>query len=167
MDISDLEGLIFDMDELANIPDTVLEEMLLAGGEVIVKEQRASIRKHKLYKSGLLESSIQIGKKVKTKSSAYGLERYVDIYPQGRHHTYRRRIITRTYKRSKSGRTYSFGGNVVPVMTSEIAFIHEFGAPRRNIKASEWMRKANEAATVEAINAAEKVYDNFLRSKKL
>ena len=52
-------------------------------------------------------------------------------------------------------------------MTSEIAFIHEFGAPRRNIKASEWMRKANEAATVEAINAAEKVYDNFLRSKKL
>ncbi len=49
----------------------------------------------------------------------------------------------------------------------EVGFIHEFGALKRHIKASKWMKSANDECADEAVEAAEKVYDNFLKEKNL
>lgn len=167
-EVSDLDGLIIDLDDLANLPEDLIDEMLFAEGEVVAKAHKASIRKHRLYKTGLLESSITISKKVKARRGAYGdTERYINVYPQGQHHMANRKLVTRAYKRSKSGRTYTVGGDRKAVMNNDIAFVHEFGAPKRNIKAKQWMREANESSAVEAVNAAERIYNEFLESKNL
>ena len=168
LEVSDLDGLIIDLDDLANLPEDLIDEMLFAEGEVVAKAHKASIRKHRLYKTGLLESSITIAKKVKVRRGYYGdTERYISVYPQGRHHVANRRVVTKKYSRSRSGRTYTVGGDSKVVTNNDVAFVHEFGAPRRNIKATQWMREANESSAIEAVNAAEKIYDEYLKSKSL
>lgn len=160
-----IEGLELSLKEFEEIPDEVVEEMLAAGAAVVVAAQQREIQSLGLVDSGKLKKSIKAHHKAG--SARNGWKRHVLVYPTGKHGTRKRRVVTREYKRSKHGRTYSFGGDVKDVTNSEVGFIHEFGAPKKGIKAKQWMRKANEKCADAMVAAELEVYDRWLRSKNL
>ena len=110
--------------------------------------------------------SIKLHKKLHA-ASAGGPSRYVLIYPTGKHGQYNRRLRTKAYKNSKHGRTYTVGGDQKATSSSEVGFIHEYGAPRRNIPAKRWMQNANEKSAAATTAAQAAVYNKFLESKNL
>ena len=140
-----LDELIFALDEVAAMPVEVIDKMLVEKAKVI---QAAQKKKAKEFfgqedpSTRQLEHSITIGK---AKGSGKA-ERWLTVYPRG--------VRTDGEARRK-------------VTNSEVAFVHEVGAPRRKIKAKQWMRAANEGAAPAATEAAFKVYDAWLKSKKL
>lgn len=133
-----IDELCLSMEELADLPDEVLDEMLMAEAEVAVEAQKRVGRRMGVEDTGMTLNSIRVAKKTK-KSAAGG--RYVEVYPAGR---------------NKKGNR-----------NTEVAFINEFGASERNIASRPFMRKANEECADEAVDAAARVYDAFLRSKNL
>ncbi len=146
------------LDELANIPEDVIYDMLEAEAEIVVEAQ-----KKELDTLGLVSAAATMRDSIKAdkKRRNQGQVRYINVYPHGVHHLYRARVTTKKYKRSKSGRTYTYGGGVKKSNNAEVAFIHEFGAPSRNIPAKQWMRKANEKAAPAASEVAAKVLHNW------
>lgn len=158
-----IEGLCLSMQEFAEIPDDVVEAILEAGGKVVVEAQKQKISSLGLVKTGKLLKSIEAFSKVGKKNSDWN-RRYVLVYPYGKHgHRNRRKI----YKVSKRGRKYSYGGDVKTVTNNDVGFIHEFGAPKKGIKAKQWMRKANEESAEAMVKAEFEVYDQWLQSKNL
>ena len=137
MGVEGLDALILDLDELTQMPDTVLSDMLHAGGEVVAEAPRNKIQSIGLVDTGQLLESITVASKIKSKKNSKSIE----IYPKG---------------------TRNNG-----VRNDEVAFVYEFGAPSRDITAWQWMRNANEQIKDVACEAAEEVYDNYLRSKNL
>lgn len=166
-----IEGLELSFKEFAEIPDSVIEEMLDAEAKVVVAAHKRSIESLGLVggsddpNSGNLRDSIKAHKKAGGRGN--GFRRYVLVYPTGKHHTYSGVDKTKTYANSKSGRTYTTGGGEKVATNNDVGFVHEFGAPKRNIKASQWMLKANESSADAAATAAFKVYDKWLKSKNL
>ena len=160
-----IDQLALSFEEFAAIPDDVVEEMLVEGGKVVVEAHKRSIQTLGLVDSGKLRNSIKAHSKVRTKNGVR--ERYVLVYPEGKHGDRNRKKVTKTYKRSKSGRTYTVGGDTVEVTNNEVGFIHEFGAPRKGIPAKQWMAKANEASAEEMVSAEYAVYDRWLKSLNL
>lgn len=161
-----LQQLNLSLREIEEIPDEVAFDMLMAASEVVVDAQKKSLRSLGLVDTGKLAESIQVYKR-KGRSHNPDDPRRVLIHPDGNRRTYQSRIKTRRYARSKSGRTYTVGGKPVITTNSEIGFIHEFGAPRKGIPASQWMSKANEACAAETVEAELAVYDRWLKSKDL
>ena len=159
-----IEGLQLSMQEVAAIPREVVLEMLKAGGAVVVRVQKQKLRSLGITRTGRLAGSIEAFPKTGGRGD---FEAKVVVYPAGRHHTYQRRQVTKTYARSKSGRTYTKGGGQGIAYNNELAFIYEYGAPRRRIKARYWMKKANEEAAAETVAAEMQVYDRWLSSKDL
>lgn len=160
-----IDGLALSLEEFAELPDEVVEDILMAGGEVVAEAQRRSIQALNLVESRKLMKSIRVFSKVKTVDGIR--KRLVQVYPYGKHHEYTRKVRTKVYKNSKHGRTYTVGGDQKEVTNNEVGFVHEFGAPKRKIPAKQWMRRANESSA-EAMTAAEfQVYDRWLKSKGL
>ena len=158
-----LDALVLDLEEIAETPDDVIYEMLEAGGKVVVEAQKKQIDSLGLVDTGTLRDSIAIDHK---RNNAAGI-RYIHVYPQGAHGSYKSRVQTKAYKRSKSGRTYTFGGDQKETTNAELGFIYEFGAPGKNIDGKMWMLTANEGCADEAVSAEFEVYDNYLKSKNL
>lgn len=152
--------------EIEEIPDEVAYEMLDAAAEVVTEAQKRSLRSLGLVDTGKLANSITAYRR-KDYRQPKDQQRYVIVHPDGQHHTFQSRVKTKTYKRSKSGRQYTTGGKRVSVSASEVGFIHEFGAPKKGIAASQWMSRANEASAAEAVEAELAVYDRWLKSKNL
>lgn len=153
------------MEEFSRIPDSVVEEMLQAGGKVVADAQRAEIRAEGLVHSGKLTASIEVYSKAGGGNN--GHMRYVLVYPEGAHHSYRSRVKTRVYKRSKHGRTYSVGGGRKTASSAEVGFIQDYGAPGRGIRATNWMEHANEKSIDACVRAMEAVYDEWLKTLDL
>lgn len=154
-----IDDLMLSMQEVAEIPDEIVDDILAAGAEVVVEAQKKQLTSLGLFSSGKLILSIDWVKK----SGDYkgGKRRYVLIYPTGVHHTYATAQKQRQNKGRKSNR-YSR-----KVRNNDIGFILEFGAPNRGIPAHAWMWEANEKSA-DATTAAElRVYDEFLKSKNL
>lgn len=160
-----IEGLDLSLEEFAAIPDNVMEEMLDAAGQVVVRHHKAQIRAQGLVHSGKLAGSIEAHKKAGSARNDY--QRYVLVYPTGRHHIYQSRGMTRQYKRSKHGRTYTKGGSAKVVTNAEVGFVQAYGAPRRKYLARDWMNKANQVAAPEVEQAELAVYDRWLKSLNL
>lgn len=148
-----LEEFMLDIEDLAFAPDEVVDAMLRAGGEVIKNAQEAQIGREGLVDTGRLRGSITVHRKVRTDGSG---SRYVLIYPSGEHHMSKQRYV-RTSKK----------GQRKPVTNNDVGFIHEYGAPGRGIKATQWMRKANEESADGAVEAALEVYDDYLKKRGL
>lgn len=145
---NDLDGLILDMEELEQMPDDVVDGMLMAGAEVIKKAHTAAINKHFDKHTAKLIGSPHIFLKTGTgKYSHAAKERYALIYPKGEHHTYRAKKGTGT------------------APNAEVGFVLEFGG--HGNRAAGWMREANEESTDDMVGAEEKVYDAWLKSKNL
>ncbi|MCD8200369.1 MAG: hypothetical protein LUD25_05420 [Coriobacteriaceae bacterium] len=132
-----LASLKLSFEELASIPDSVLTNMVDAEADVIVTAQKAKARSMGVVDTGAMVASITKGKVSK---SSDGVS--IEVLPQGSVH--------------RGGKTYSL---------SERAFLNEFGtrhqAPRPFIK------QANEESMDKALSAAEKIYDNYLKTKNL
>lgn len=156
-----IEGL--DLEDFLSIPDDVVEEMLMAEGAVVKEAQKASLRNLGLVDTNTLADSIRVSPKVRKMNDM----RYVLVGPYGPHHIYNRRRIVKAYARSKHGRTYTVGGGTAIATANDVGFVHEFGADGRGIKASQWMRLANEKSEDEATQAAYAVYDAWLKTKGL
>ena len=160
-----IEGLELSMEQFAAIPDNVVEEMLDAAGRVVVRYHKTEISAQGLMKSGKLLGSIKAHPKAGSARNDW--KRYVLVYPTGQHHMYQSRVVTRQYARSKHGRTYTRGGDAKVVTNSEVGFIQAYGAPRKGIRATDWMSKANAKAAPEVEKAELTVYDRWLKSLNL
>lgn len=140
-DISDFDRYAFDFNELANLPDSVIEEMLEAEGAIIRNAQSDSAKsmlQGPYYKGGVAEAAT-LGK---IKRTANGKKVYV-----------------------------TFEGTQHGTRIAEIAFINEFGKGEPGKKnyqpARPFIWTANESHADEAVDAAAKIYDNYLKSKGL
>lgn len=166
--VDGLGDFMLSMQQVAELPGEVIDEILEAGSEVVIKAQKDELLTLGLYdneSSGPhLVDSIKLHKKLHA-ASAGGPSRYVLIYPTGKHGQYNRRLRTKAYKNSKHGRTYTVGGDQKATSSSEVGFIHEYGAPRRNIPAKRWMQNANEKSAAATTAAQAAVYNKFLESK--
>lgn len=143
---SGIEELELSLNELAALPDSMVCEMLAAEGEVIkaaqVRKVASALTKSGERLTGQLGSSIVVNRKLRKKKD----ERYITVYPRGQR------------AQTSKGR---------PVRNAEVGFVLEFGAPGRHIAPTQWMRSANEEAADKAVQAAEQVYDAWLKSKGL
>lgn len=137
LELDGLEGLISDFSKITELPLHIQSDMLMAQADIVIAAQKKEIDILGLKKTGQLKESIT--KTAKTKTD--GLNHYVDVYPQG---------IRKNGMRNE-----------------EVGFILEFGAPSRNIKASKWMESANEKSADATAQAAENIYDNFLKENNL
>lgn len=142
--INGLDALIDDFAALAQLPDEVMDGILEAGADVITEAQRTEI-KRQWRGPHSMEISAKSIKKSKAKKTKDGRE--IRIYPQG------------TRKRGKN--------NVRTIRNAEIAFINEYGAPKRGIAPRPAINTANKKAEDKAVDAGEKVYHQYLDSKKL
>lgn len=136
-----IDALSLDLSELAYLPDRVVADMLQAEADVILSAQRAEIESQWKgpYSLGISAKSIRKGS-VKKGKDGYS----ISIYPQG------------SRKRGKK-----------TVRNAEIAFINEYGAPKRNIRARPALKSAIARKEDEAAAAGEKVYQAYLDSKNL
>ena len=160
--VKGLDEFSLSLKEMAELPESVKDNMLQAGADILIPALKRKLEALGLVDSKKLRDSIKAFRKIR-----YG-EPVYKIYPAGKRGQRKRRAVTKTYKNSKHGRTYTVGGDTVDVTNGEVGFIHEFGAEKtRHIPAKMWMLTTVEenAAKVEAAEAA--VYDEWLKSKNL
>lgn len=120
-------------------PDDVKVEILEAQAEVVERVQKEKAKVHKVEDTGLTLESIRHGKPWTTKDG-----KAMHVYPQG--------------TRKRGDKT---------IRNGEIAFLNEYGQPKRGIAARPFIREANEACADEAVQKAYKVYDDYLNKKGL
>lgn len=140
-----IEGLALSFEEFSEIPDSVVEDMLMAGGEVIKKAHEDAIKRTFRRRSGHLADSPAVH--LKSGSERNFFQRHVLIYPKGIHHTYH----------AKSGEKKA--------SNAEVGFVQEFGG--HGNEPTQWMREANEKAMDACVDAELAVYDKWLKSKSL
>lgn len=139
--IDGIDAFSNDLAGLAHLPSHVLEDMLNAEADVILSAQRTEIESRWTgpYSLGISSKTVKKGR-VKKGKDGYS----ISIYPQG------------TRKHGKKS-----------VRNAEIAFINEYGAPKRNIRARPAIKTAIEKKGDEAAAAGEKVYYEYLDSINL
>lgn len=139
-----IADLCVDLTGLAEDAGDMIEAMLNAEAEIVKEAQKKTAKSMGVYDDsgrnigGHMADSITVSGRVY--KSADGAVQYV--YPKG----------SRRRKNSTSS-------------NAEIAFINEFG--KQGQPPRPFIRTANEASADKAVEAAAKVYDNFLRSKNL
>ena len=137
VEIEGIQQTMVSMAEIAAMPESVLDEMLEAAADVVVEEQKKQAKAMGVYDTGIMAASITKGA---PKASDDG--RKIFVYPKGS----RTRYGTKT-------------------TNAEIAFINEYGKTGQT--ARPFIRTANAKAEKKAVEAAEKVYDAYLKSKGL
>lgn len=140
MEFDDLTGLMLDLEQLANMPDSVISEMLDSQANILVEAQKQKARAYGVVDTGEMIDSITKGK---LKKLLDGQE--VSVYPQG----------SRTRGRYKKSTTRN----------AEIAFVNEYG--KRGQMARPFVRDANAESEPEMEKSAFTIYDNYLKSKNL
>ena len=132
-----LDALALGLEEMAELPDAVAEEMLAAEAEIVEKAQAGTGLRMGVHRTGVTLSSITHGRMKRGRDGG----RVMHVYPKGT--------------------------NGKGVRTAEVAFLNEFGAPKRGIAPRPFILTANEEAADAAAEAAAKVYDDYLKSKNL
>ena len=135
---SGLDELMLSMQEIAQIPDEVVDEMLNAQADVVVEAQRRQGKVMGVHRTGMTVKSIKKGK-VKLRKDG---TRVIYVSPMG------------TRKRGNKR-----------VRNAEIGFVTEYGT--RSQKAKPFIKAANEQSAVEATEAAAEVHSRWLESKGL
>lgn len=135
-----LDDLMLSMQEIAEIPAEVQDEMLQAGADVVAQAQREKVKAYGIYDGSSpkhVADTIKPGK-VKLKKG----QRVIYVSPTG------------SRRRGKS-----------VTRNAEILLVNEYG--KRGQKARPAIRDANEACAEQMVNAQMAVYDKHLRSKDL
>ena len=135
--VTGLDELMLSMQEIAQIPDDVVDEILNAQADVTVEAQKAAGRQMGVEDTGITLQKLKKGR-VKLRKG----QRVLYITPTGS----RKRGKTRT-------------------RNAEIAFINEFG--KKGQKARPFIKLGNEKSAEAATAAGFRVYDRWLESKNL
>ena len=130
--VDGLSALATSLDQLAAIPDNVLDTMLREGAEVLVQAQRESAEAYGLRDTGMMIDSIKAGKARRNPDGGD-----IGIAPEGT----RRRGNTTT-------------------RNAEIAYVNEYG--KEGQPGTGFISKANFEHGPDAIEASDKVYQNWL-----
>ena len=135
-----LDDLMLSLQEIAEIPEEVQDEMLRAGADVVAQAQREKVKAYGIYDGSSprhVADTIKPGR-VKLKKG----QRVIYVTPTG------------SRRRGKS-----------VTRNAEILFVNEYG--KRGQKARPAIRDANEACAEQMVRAQMAVYDKHLRSKDL
>lgn len=132
-----LDALRLDMEKIAEIPDSVLSEMLDAQADVVIPAQKDVLRAYGVIDTGTTIDSITKGKQKKLSDG-----REISIYSAG----------TRTRGKSTTSNT-------------EVLYVNEYG--KRGQPARPAIRDANAKAEPKAEQAAFRVYDEWLKSNNI
>lgn len=124
---------------LANAPDKVIEDMLVAGASIVADAQK---------KRAVTDLAGPYNKKEVANAV------YIKKTTTDKHGNKCKYIIFRGERKQKSGNQ----------RYAAIAFVNEYGAPDRGIPARPFIRHAIEESANEAFRAMERVYDDFLDS---
>ena len=135
-----IDDIIDSFEKLANTPEETINEMLIASGDVLVKEQKLTAEAKGLQHTGKMISSIDRDNKVREERG--GTAKIITVYPRGTHHIYKARK----------------GGNKV-ARNADVAFVQNYGAPLKNIKATHFIDEANEKAEPEIYKTQEEIYN--------
>lgn len=136
-----LDGLILSLQEIAEIPEDVQDQILNAQADVVAEAQRRKIRAYGIYDG---TSPVHVANSVKKgKVKLNKGQRVLYVSPTG----------TRTRGKGKKTRN------------AEILFVNEFG--KRGQKARPAVADANEESAEETTQAGFRVYDEWLKSKDL
>lgn len=135
---SGLDEFMLSMQEIAELPDEVVDEMLNAQADVVVEAQRRQGKAMGVHRTGITIKSI---KKSKIKLRKDGT-RAIYVSPMG------------TRKRGNKR-----------VRNAEIGFVTEFGT--RKQKAKPFIKTANEKSAAETTAAGAEVHHRWLESKGL
>lgn len=171
---NDIDGFLLSMEEFAELPDDVLDDMLEAGAEEIRKAQVKSIEKnfdrHTAKLLGAPKVFLKRGTGDHHLSGGTGQyhaagEHYALVYPSGKHHQYHKKTHTYTkYNWGRAGATKTTSADGTAT-NNDVAFVLEFGG--HGIVGTGWMREANNNGENAMAEAEEKVYDAWLKSKNL
>lgn len=142
LEYNSLTALISDLASFSEAVPEMGKQMLQAEADVVEPEQKRSLSAEKLVRFGRLQDSI--GRSTKNKGMT------VLVGPSGDHHKY----VT------KAGRARA-------LRAGHLGYILEHGAPRRNIRGRKWMSKAVQKTQAQALDAAEKVRDQYLNNHNL
>ena len=141
--VSGLDEFMLSMQQVAELPDEVIDDMLKAGADVAAEAQRkeAAAVLRGPYATGETALSIEKGK-VKLRRDG---SRVIYVTPTG------------TRKRGKQ--------KISKTRNAEIAYVNEYGTD--SSQARGFIRKANEKCADETTTAEFMVYNRFLESKNL
>ena len=134
--------LISDLESFADAVPEMGKQMLQAEADIVEPELRKALTSDGLVLSGRLKSSI--GRSTRNKGMT------VLIGPSGTHHMYATRA-----------------GKARLLRAGHLGYIHEYGAPRRNIRGRKWMSKTVQKSQAKALDAAEKVHDEYMKKHNL
>lgn len=135
-----LDNLMLSLQEIAEIPAEVQDEMLQAGADVVAQAQREKVKAYGIYDGSSpkhVADTIKPGK-VKLKKG----QRVIYVSPTG------------SRRRGKS-----------VTRNAEILFVNEYG--KRGQKARPAIRDANEECAKATTDAQAAVYEKHLKSKNL
>lgn len=133
-----LDELALSLQEIAEIPEDIQDEMLRAQGAIVAQAQRESAQRYGIQRTGTLIRSIKAGK---VKLDKHG-NRVLYVTPVG--------------SRVRGGKKTT---------NAEIAFLNEYGTRRQ--KARPFMRDANERSAEAATQAAADIYYRWQDSRGL
>lgn len=133
-----LDELALSLQEIAEIPEDIQDEMLLAQGDIVAQAQRESAQRYGIQRTGTLIRSIKPGK---AKLDKHG-NRVLYVTPVG--------------SRVRGGKKTT---------NAEIAFLNEYGTRRQ--RARPFMRDANERSAEAATQAAADIYYRWQDSRGL
>lgn len=137
LSVNGLDGLMLSLKEIAAVPDDVAAAMLDAEAQVVEEAQLAEGMTMGVYDTGQTLASIRRGKMKRGRDGT----RTVYVTPAG------------TNDKGERNAT--------------VAFVNEYGVPSRKIPPRPFIATANEKAADPAVAEAEKIYDEFLKSKNL
>lgn len=133
-----LDELALSLQEIAEIPEDIQDEMLRAQGNIVAQAQRESAQRYGIQRTGTLIRSIKAGK--------------VKLDKRGSRALY----VTPVGSRVRGGKKTT---------NAEIAFLNEYGT--RGQRARPFMRDANERSAEAATQAAADIYYRWQDSRGL
>lgn len=147
---------------LENLPDEVAEAMLDAEADVVLEAQRREAAKLGMYAGDTTHNNFR------ETSATNTLPGQTRSYSTGELARSLKKGKTKQKNGTRAKHIYFSGKRKrgkTTTTNSEIAFLNEYGS--RTINARNFVRTANEKAADEAVEAAEAVYDTFLKSQNL
>ena len=144
LEMSGLDSLIADLDNLAEQAPQMQADILNAEADVVEPALRRSIASEGLIRSGRLHSSI---KRRKTKVGGIPSIR---LGPVGEHHRY-----------------YPSSGQSGIVHAGYVGYIAEYGIKSRGIRGTNWLQKSVARSQPEALKAADAVQEKYLKNNNL
>ncbi len=144
IEYSSITTFIDNLDKFAKSYKPLKRKMLNAAADVVEPALAKSLESEGLVNTGRTKASIGRSKAIRNGSEC------VIIGPSGVHHSW-------INKKGLSG----------TLRAGHLGYILEYGLPGRNISGKKWMSKAIERTASKAVDAEEKVYNEFLDKHNL